>query len=341
MNRCRKNLFYKSFLIKITLSLFLFFNLFSNVRSFEKVVIWGYKLYSHTNSYVHYGFFKAFKELGYDVFWFDDLDDVKSFNFENSLFLTLGPDKNIPLVENSIYILHNCFSSKYSSLKDSLILKLQTLTQDCFEPERDSKQINNWAYYDNEYVLYFPWATDLLPSEIDENIQHVSSNWINRSIGKDITFVGTVDGFYIVEKFLMDFAKAAKSYGFSLNLVNCWSNPLSIKDHIEIIKNSSLAPALQGSWQCQKGYIPCRIFKNISYGHWGITNNYYVYELFNKKITYDSDPCSLLLRSYDKICNLKLDEQIELMKFVRDNHTYINRVNVLLQFINILEKKGI
>ena len=44
---------------------------------FERVIIWGHKLHTHTHSYIHYGFYKAFKHLNYDVYWLDE-DDIHS-----------------------------------------------------------------------------------------------------------------------------------------------------------------------------------------------------------------------------------------------------------------------
>ena len=41
---------------------------------YNKVVIWGHPLYSHTHSYVHEAYNKAFKHLGYDTYWFHDGD---------------------------------------------------------------------------------------------------------------------------------------------------------------------------------------------------------------------------------------------------------------------------
>ena len=37
-----------------------------------KIVIWGYPLNSRTHSYIHSSFYKAFKHLGHDVYWFHD-----------------------------------------------------------------------------------------------------------------------------------------------------------------------------------------------------------------------------------------------------------------------------
>ena len=41
----------------------------------------------------------------------------------------------------------------------------------------------------------------------------------------------------------------------------------------KIIANSEIAPAIVGSWQKEHEYVPCRIFKNISYGKLGMTNS--------------------------------------------------------------------
>ena len=47
----------------------------------KKIVIWGYPPDTHTHSYIHLGFAKAFAYLDYDVVWCDDdpdyADDVK------------------------------------------------------------------------------------------------------------------------------------------------------------------------------------------------------------------------------------------------------------------------
>src|SRR5690349_5990415 len=88
------------------------------LNAFDKVVIWGHKLHTHTHSYIHSGFYEGFKHLGYATYWFDDADDVSDFNFSNTLFLTEGQvDKKIPLRADCIYLLHNCTDPKYRILE--------------------------------------------------------------------------------------------------------------------------------------------------------------------------------------------------------------------------------
>jgi hypothetical protein len=81
---------------------------------FQQVIIWGFKLYSHTHSYIHGAFFKAFQHLGYKTLWLDHHDDLSSYTFENTLFLTAGcAEEGIPVRNDAYYVLHNCNTDKY------------------------------------------------------------------------------------------------------------------------------------------------------------------------------------------------------------------------------------
>ena len=54
-----------------------------NIIKELKVVIWGYPLNSHTHSYIHSSFYKAFKYLGHNVHWFHDDDYPEDFDYDN------------------------------------------------------------------------------------------------------------------------------------------------------------------------------------------------------------------------------------------------------------------
>ena len=57
----------------------------------------------------------------------------------------------------------------------------------------------------------------------------------------------------------------------------------TIEENMKLIQESIIAPSVQTEWQVNNLYIPCRIFKNISYGKMGLTNNPAVNELFNTR----------------------------------------------------------
>jgi hypothetical protein len=297
---------------------------------FEKVIIWGHKLHTHTHSYIHYGFYKAFKHLNYNVYWFDkddmNNDEFKNFNFDNCLFITEGQvDSCIPINNSSIYILHNCNIEKYKDIEKKF--NLQVITKSDLEKYKFDK-IDIASYYHSD-LLMMCWATDLLPDEINKNILKVKTNNI---ISKDIlNFIGMpLYPWDEVLKWCNNNNIIYNSFG-GFNKTN-----VSSEKNMELIQESILAPAIQEKWQVDNGYIPCRIFKNISYGKMGLTNNLFVNDfLFQGKLLYNKDILKLMDMGIEYNNNNHNELLIELMESVRDNHTYINRIQSILTFLEI------
>lgn len=292
--------------------------------NFEKVVIWGHKLHSHTHSYIHLGFFNAFKHLEYPTYWFDNSDVIK-INIERTLFLTEGNvDEKIPINKSCYYVMHNCNAEKYKDIPISHRLAMQVYTHDA--PSCGTRMLKPFHYYlDN--LLFFPWATDLLPAEIDTEIELLKNRKsdIHRN---ESNFVGMPVGIW--KEFKIICGKKGITYkacgGFTGTHVDSKTNK-------KLIQRSIIAPALQSEWQVEHGYIPCRIFKNISYGKMGMTNNKTVWELFGGKILYDQNVGNLVDKglAFEKQPFERKKEQIlSLMREVRDNHTYLNRVESIL-----------
>jgi hypothetical protein len=66
----------------------------------------------------------------------------------------------------------------------------------------------------------------------------------------------------------------------------------------------------------------------------GLTNNEFVYELFNKKIIYNSDIRELFIKGIEfEIRGDKNDIIKELMIYVKHNHTYLNRISTIQKYI--------
>ena len=58
--------------------------------NFNKVIIWGFPLHTHTHSYIHGGWYKAFQHLGYETHWFHDGSHPtvdSDFDYGNYLFI--------------------------------------------------------------------------------------------------------------------------------------------------------------------------------------------------------------------------------------------------------------
>lgn len=303
----------------------------------KQVVIWGHKLHTHTHSYIHYGFFKAFNKLGYNTLWIDDSYDLKKINFQNSLFITDGQvDNKIPILNDCYYILHNCDLTKYKMSNVNALL-LHVYTKDCLK--FNVKKITKYTYYEEktletEYpILYMPWATDLLPHEIDENMKNINSNVLQKNTN-NVNFVGLLTPEWVSVKFFCAFngLKFTSIGGFN-------GDNIDSKINQELIQESYIAPSIQTKWQIDKGYIPSRIFKNISYGKMGITNNETVAELFNGNIIYNKDILRVLEMGMDfeKYLNntVKKAKILNLMEYVKQEHTYLNRIKVILKCINL------
>lgn len=308
---------------------------------FEKVVIWGYKINNksnrpvyinkkrkeHTHSHIHQGFYKGFKKLGYETYWIDDRDVTANIDFKKSLFITMGDTENrkMPCRDDSFYIFHNSdirpFFKRGVSRKK--YMGLQVYTHDCI-PRKLTRLFPDdpfQLYNIEHHILHFPWATDLFPDEIEENIKKMK-NFPTKPV---VNFVGM-----IIEPW-DDFSKACKKNGIKFSRFGGFDKyKVSSKENMRLVQESIMAPAIVCKFQEDKGYIPCRIFKNISYGKYGITNSDTVNKLFFNELIYDSNVSKLFDQAYHKSKNINWSILEKHMRFVAERHTYLNRCQALL-----------
>jgi hypothetical protein len=301
-------------------------------HNIKRFVAWGHKLHTHTHSYIHNAFIRAFQHLGYPTLWLDKEDDISEIDFEGSLFLTEGQvSQNMPALASCYYILHN--GGLHDPLKvvpQSHILVLQVFTKDKVH-DPTLIYLEPCIYYGYRSI-FMPWATDLLPHEIDENIQQLDT--IVPASPPELNFVG------MHTRIWEDVAYYCKNNGILYKQIGGFShNNVDLNDNIKYIKQSIVAPSIQTDWQVQNGYIPCRIFKNISYGKMGMTNSDFVYHLFNDTILYDKDAIQLIklgLQFESQSSEYKKEKIIPLMKYVRDHHTYINRIQSIFHCFKLV-----
>ena len=304
----------------------------------QQIVIWGHKLHSHTHSYIHNAFYIAFQYLGYKTLWLNRSDNISDINFSNSLFITEGGvETNMPILEDCYYILHNPINLDYysSKLPKSHYIILQVYTHDVIRKHKATLIDKTSFAYFKDNCLFLPWATDLLPHEINKNIEKVKTQTITQN---NIAFVGTIT---LPWRQVHQYCNK-NNIQFS-NYNSFYQNKIDVNDNVNLIQNSLLAPSFQDEWQCTNGYIPCRIFKNISYGKMGITNNSAVQELYNNKLIYDNDITNAIIKGleFEKMSNeYKMQILIPLMELTRDNHTYLNRINTIFCFFDDWYKKN-
>lgn len=299
----------------------------------KNVVIWGHKPHTHTHSYIHSSYYKTFQAMGFNTVWFYKKFDylrLPKFN-ENTLFFTEGQvDENIPLIKNAFYILHHCKPEKYLNA-GCKVLNLCNYVKYCedgvsfnYKDQGNTvEKVKDFLFYDEKAkAIYQPWATDLLPEEIntDDFCQYDSEK-------KDINYVGSIWAENITE--IREFYKACCDNGKK------FINYKGVSDNInkKLVRNSYIAPDLRGKWHRECGYIPCRIFKNLSYGKITGTNSKHVYDLFHGMIAYSKSPYGLFKACEKKEKETNSVDMKKTMQYIKDKHTFINRVENILEML--------
>jgi len=324
--------------------------------SYKKVVIWGYPLYSHTASYGWEAYYKAFKHLGFDVHWFHDDDFPLDFDFSNTLFIAEGfADKNIPLNDTSCYFIWYCPSPlKYISAGVKKYIDVRMPVVDHKDHVHNySFNLNNCAKVEpscfiekltsgvirvkNDYVdyeisdfdkLYINWATNLLPHEISND-----DVYLKRDEGK-VYFLGTISPQGVCENAsnFKGFINECVKNNIAFYHNDPWKNPVSTEELTKITKRSMLGIEIRGPEHVRTRMIPERIFKNVSFGHLGMTNSAAVYEELEGNCAFSEDTSQLFYECMKLKNNFSMISTSQ--KFVKENHTYVNRVKGIIQIAN-------
>jgi hypothetical protein len=186
--------------------------------------------------------------------------------------------------------------------------------------------------------LCFPWGSPFLPHEF--NLDDV-----DRKREKKIYYLGTVDnpdvegGNY---QPIVDFATSADEEGYrtfvgggytgaQLDILNYIRGWISEEDQYSYLRNGYMQPALQGKRQLVNFMIPCRLFKSISCGLDGITNNPMANLFFNDALVYN-DNCGELFYDAHKRQH-EIARKKWLMIQVQKYHTYVNTAKAILEVL--------
>lgn len=240
----------------------------------KRIVIWGLKKKYHTHRHIHQAFYKNSKKLGYPTLWLEDEKNSAEKIEAGDLIITADPvgkmvpekfkleEYNIPIRDDIYYCLHNVKDVFKNELNKENIINLQVYNN-IVEKIEDIEQWNIATYFDSKTkTLYQPWGTDLLPEEFKKPIYNKNKFvfWIG-SIWNDSLNRGNLNEIQELKTVL----KKHKLIFINLRFIPDFLN-------IFFIRLSKIAPAIAGKFQVDVNYLPCRVFKNISYGQLGITN---------------------------------------------------------------------
>jgi len=286
-----------------------------------KIIIWGhYPIHTSTHGYIHDTYYKAFTSLGHDVMWVSN--EPHNLDYTDAVFFVEDSQKShMPVIKDCRYITHHVPTEYLTDrgVPYENVLKLGNCIRDTVHFEK----IEDLCHWDESTrTLYQTWGTDLLPDEInvDDYVKFDASK-------KDIHYVGMMyeQGPYWLESF----AHYAENNGKKIQL---YTQSIEHSENRRLIRDSYICPDFRSDWHLQCGYIPCRIQKNISYGRIPGTNSPFIKEAFGDYVVFGGTPETL----YSNLVQAERSSSInmrEAMQFIKDKHTYVNRINNILKFL--------
>ncbi len=164
-------------------------------------------------------------------------------------------------------------------------------------------------------ILYQPWGTNLLPWEFLPPVFPKKSPlvfWVG-SIWDNDQHQGNLEVIRELRKQLW------KHHIFFVQV--------RVPDqlNIKLMRFSRIAPAVAGNWQAKVNYLPCRMFKNISYGQLGITNVRRFKDLLGKSFL-DGSTVTELVEKALSMPEKKFKSQVLAQQEIIKTQTYMQKL---------------
>ena len=248
------------------------------------LVVWGFRHKYDTFRYIHAGFAAAGHRLGWQVDWVDDELKNQKVVKPKSLVISMNLCQSfLPVVSGARYVVHNNERNDVSEkIASGFGINLQTWTFNCPGDQMNGQEAIR--YNSPTRTLFEAWGTSIPQSQWSP--PNVSTNrymfWVG-SIWDNALSQGN-------RPVIADLVSALRVVG--VRFWHLWRTPEAI--HRTLIRKSGLRPAVVGNWQAENGYIPCRAFKNLSFGALPITNNRAVQVALGPSIPFSSNMHTLV-----------------------------------------------
>jgi len=282
----------------------------------ETVVIFGKELY-HSDGYVNFGFYNAFLEMGYDTYWISEnnLDEIEGIE-NNTMFIVNDILNNevIPLNKTNYYVILKSNGYHFRSMDKNRVHLLEYSTD--LDLSRYTK-IEDYTYeFRRKRMIVMPYASIATPTQIIDNLK----NFIDKKDRED--------------KIVL-----ARNYDNNIqnDIINANSKRLVIKklllldNEVDLIRKVKLSCCFTSN----KNKIDHKTLTHIAYGTMCITDSLLTNNLLKNKLCYLEDTSTL-----DSVCDsyfesIKKEELFDLIEYIVNNHTFINRIRTLLNYFGI------
>lgn len=293
------------------------------MKKIIRIIIWGFaKPTNNSFRHIYKGFYEGAKFLGYETLWLDDIKQNNKKICSGDLVIVANVScEHLKPKKGVYYCTHNFEEKQLIGMDKDKVLHLQVYTDKC---KKGSKKIGTFRYFDKKSkTLYQPWGTNVMPSEFMDPVFPWYSPfvfWIG-SIWDNEQHQGNINEISSLKKSLLMHGKMLLHPKF-----------VSDKTGIKYTRLSRVAPAVGGKWQIDENYLPCRLFKNISYGQLGITNIKKFKDLFGRNIIFDKDIDKLVAKSL-KLSKKKYIEMVVKQQELIKDFTYASSIKYIIKYI--------
>ncbi|MGA2129174.1 MAG: hypothetical protein ABSG76_23835 [Xanthobacteraceae bacterium] len=236
------------------------------LRRFDKFVIWGLRRRWHTHRFIHQHFYETLRKLELPAVWVDDAPGNNDMIGSNDLIIAADvAAAHLDPRRDACYVLHNMDARFSAAIPPEKRIGLYVYSRAAAQ-RHGAERWGAAVFFDPaRRVLLQPWGTDLLAEEFRRPLPGAVrrkrlSFWIG-SVWNNAENQGNLNEIAALSRALKQVGKTFVRVRF---IPNAWN--------IGLVRRSCLAPAIGGAWQAANDYLPCRMFKNISYGHLGMSN---------------------------------------------------------------------
>lgn len=291
-------------------------------KNLHKVVIWGLRSQWHSHRFIHQGFYETLRRLGVPVVWTDygaspgvieSGDLVITSNAHGRL---TSKNTLAPLREGAYYCFHGFGGIPYQ-IDSERYIRLEVFTRAALKAEQ---RWDEATYFDpSSRTLYQAWGTNLF----EEDFRQPTASrlpvvfWVGAIWNNELD-QGNVRQIAELKRVLRD---------RSLRFVHLKYVPNSVS--LRAVRLSRIAPAIAGQWQVENDYLPCRMFKNISYGQLGISNVRWFRNLYHD-CSVPGDSIEDLVDNALSMSPAAACELSRTQQRITRNHTYVHKLRNIL-----------
>jgi len=230
---------------------------------YQRVVLWGFARGLDSMRHIYRSFQQALGRAGIATLWLDDRPEYRAELGPGDLVFAVDVGSRYlgSAVPGADYVLHNIVPGDpvWDGLDEWRALRLQVYTSDA---EQWGEAWGPVRRYDRAgRILFQPWGTNLPPDGFLPPVFNADA--------RTAPFVGAVwSGGQGNAETIDQLRSVLAARGLEL----LYLTHVSDEENAAAVRAGRIAPAFAGAWQAEHDYLPCRVFKNVSYGALALTN---------------------------------------------------------------------